>query len=452
VSKQISDTVEPVDPTVPTQRGQDRGRPGPHGSHTVTRTGGRALIADSFVQPYPIVAHRPAPVEPPATAEPRRWSVLAALTGGSPRRRGLIFDVLAVLISALDVALVIPPDGPVYSLVLSVISCAALVLRRPMPFVAALLTIPGFLAGWSELAPMIALGTLAWRYGRGWQTLTVAAGVWFCRFFVWPVSEFNAEPWTEHIHDGVYACIVVAMPVAIGLLITARHDLSARIVELAASRERERRLEAANVRADERAKIARDMHDGVSHQVSLIAMHAGALQVTTTDRSARDAAATIRLLSRRTLDELRELVGAWRADAEQDVGKDALDGLLELVRDSAMEVDLSLDLHGTRLPTPVAGAAYRTVQEALTNVRKYAAEAPATVRVAVEDDELVVEVRNEAPAGGQDHPSGRPLPSGGHGLVGLRERADLLGGRFEAARTEPGGFLVRASFPLPTQN
>jgi signal transduction histidine kinase len=462
VPKQSSETVEPADAAVPAQRGRTNLTSSP--SHPLDAAalpariaerganGGPTLTANPVLEPWPV---RPGSGNPhhttgrhPARDQRADRSRRAELTGWARRHRVLLLDILAIVAAALDVALVVPPDTPVYSLVLSVVSVAGLLLRRKYPFLAALISIPGFLAGWSELAPMIALGTLAWRYARGWQTVVAACGIWFCRFFVWPASDFATLPWTEHLHDGIYACIVVAMPVAIGLLITARHDLSARIVELAASRERERRLEAANVRADERAIIARDMHDVVSHQVSLIAMQAGALSVTATDPVSRETAATIRVLSHRTLNELRDLVGAWRT---ADTPSADLDGLLQLVRDSAVQVDLDLDLHGTELPGPIAGAAYRTVQEALTNARKYAAEAPATVRVAVHGGELLVVVANEAPApcNRTERPAEWPLPSGGHGLVGLRERADLLGGRFEATGTETGGFVVRAAFPLP---
>jgi signal transduction histidine kinase len=464
VPKQSSEIVGPAEPAVPAQRGRSL-----HPLDTATvpsriadrgANGGSTLTANPALEPWALRTGS-GPTGSTATSIPGSTAATTSRTAEraesagprnrvgelkqwAGRHRALLFDVAAIVVAALDVALVVPDDTPVYSLVLSVISVAGLLLRRRFPFLAAMISIPGFLAGWSELAPMIALGTLAWRYARGWQTVVAACLVWFCRFFVWPASEFATLPWTEHLHDGVYACIVVAMPVAIGMLITARHDLSTRIVELAASRERERRLEAAKVRADERATIARDMHDVVSHQVSLIAMQAGALQVTGADPLSRETAATIRALSHRTLNELRELVGAWRT---ADTPAADLDGLLDLVRDSAVQVDLDLDLHGTELPGPIAGAAYRTVQEALTNARKYAAEAPATVRVAVHGDELLVEVTNEAPEGAPSPE--RPLPSGGHGLVGLRERADLLGGRFEAADTETGGFVVRAAFPLP---
>jgi signal transduction histidine kinase len=367
------------------------------------------------------------------------------------RHPAVLIDALAIVVATLDVTMAAPAGAAPYALWLSGIAVFALVFRRRFPFVATLVAIPGFLAGWSELGAMIALGTLAWK--RGWhaRTIVAAAGVWLCRFLIWsqppeaPLHYFAAETWRQHVEDGIYACFVIAMPIAIGLLITARQALSGRIVELAASRSREQRLMAIAIRADERAKIAREMHDVVSHQVSLIAMQAGALQVTTTDELSRQTAMTIRNLSTRTLDELRNLVGALRT-ATDGADEPDLDTLLDLVQDSTMDVKLDMDLRDHKPTGPIASAAYRTVQEALTNVRKHASDAPTTVRITVEDGALRVQVDNEPPLNGCP---ATQLPSGGHGLIGLRERAALLGGTFHAEPTELGGFTVRASFPLP---
>jgi signal transduction histidine kinase len=373
------------------------------------------------------------------------------------RHKALLVDVLAVMVASLDVAMAVPADAATYSLVLSAVAVFALVFRRRFPFAATVVAMPGFLAGWSELGAMIALGTLAWKRGWNWRTVAAGVGVWLCRFLIWsspplsPLHDFAAESWRDHVEDGIYACFVVAMPIAIGLLITARLDLSARIVELAASRGREQRLQSIAIRADERAKIAREMHDVVSHQVSLIAMQAGALQVSTKDDQSRQTAATIRSLSTRTLDELRNLVGALRT-ATDGADEPDLETLLDLIRDSTMNVTLEMDLGDRKLPGPVAGAAYRTVQEALTNVRKHAAYAPAAVRITVTDGALWVRVDNEPSVATDGTTTTRftdLLPSGGHGLLGLRERATLLGGDFHAGPTEQGGFTVLAVLPLP---
>jgi signal transduction histidine kinase len=457
VPKYRNETAEPM---VPRQRGRahqeldhTNGGGGPRNSRVgrhIAAAGGRTLLTTA-----------PSPTETPtgtpnlATAQSARrvaehdlgQALFTIATGWLRRHRIILVNLAWVAVAVLDVVLVTPTDATTYSTVLSLVSCAALLFRRRFPFLVTLAVIPGYIAGWAELAAMIALGTLAWRKGWGWQTIVGAVGVWTGTFIIWPLSQFALEDWHHHVLDGIYGCVFAIGPMALGLLVNVRRDLSARVTELAASREREERLMAGAVRADERAKLAREMHDLVSHQVSLIAMQAGALQVSTDDPDARETAATIRTLSVRTLNELRQLVGALRTTVDDEIG---LDTLADLVTESHVEADFSLNLEGRTPPGPVASAVYRTVQEALTNVRKHAAQATTTVRVSADGDRLDVEVRNDAPpvVAASTRILIRPLPSGGHGLLGLRERAELLGGTFEAGPVGHGGFLVRASFPL----
>lgn len=366
------------------------------------------------------------------------------------RHRQLAFDAAAVGIAALDVWLRVVPEAERYNYVLSAVSVAAVALRRRFPFLVVLITVPGFLAGWAQLAAMIALGTLAREKLLSAQTYAAAALVWLSRFFVWPPDEFLALDWETHLHNAIYGCIVAGMPIAIGLLAHAREELSARIAELAASRERERMLHAHAVRADERARLAREMHDVVSHQVSLIAMQAGALRMAAADPNAKQVAGTIRMLSTRTLDELRQLVSVLRTTNGDDSPQPRVEDLAQLVGTAGIPATLTVQGPVSDLPAPVSGAAYRTVQEALTNVRKHACGAATSVLVVADADQLRVEVRNEAPEGPVDGApaDGVTLPSGGHGLVGLRERAALLDGELEAGPTDSGGFLVRVRFPL----
>ncbi|HEX2129979.1 MAG TPA: histidine kinase [Actinophytocola sp.] len=377
-----------------------------------------------------------------ARALPRWVTALRA----NQRAKNVAFDVFAVVLAVLDVWLVIPEQAPGYSLWLSGVAVAAMVLRRHVPFVAVLVTVPGFLTGWSQLAAMIALGTLARRRGWNWQLVAGSVLVFGCYFIRWPLTEFFALTWREHALHVIWGVIVAGMPVAIGLLISARQELSRRIRELASSREREKALYAETVRAAERTKLAREMHDVVSHQVTLIAMQAGALQVAAPDEPSRASATTIRELSTQTLEELRTLVGVLRSGDAADSTQPGLPELTALIRnfrDDAVPVALDVKAEPSRLPRPVSQAVYRTVQEALTNVRKHASGARASVRVTEARDTLVVEVRNGR--AGKRQPS---LPSGGHGLIGLRERAGLLGGTFSAGPTSEGGFRVSATYPI----
>ncbi|MCU1687900.1 MAG: two-component system histidine kinase [Amycolatopsis sp.] len=360
-----------------------------------------------------------------------------------PALQSLALDAAALMLAVLDVWLVIPTKAQPYSIYLSGIACGAILFRRKLPFIAVLVAVPGFFAGWSQLAAMITLSMLATRKQLHWQTWTGAVLVWICRFVQWPFSEFTALSWREHFLDGIYGVLVAGMPVALGLLIGARTELSAKLAELAASRDREHRFHADAVRAEERARLAREMHDVVSHQITLIAMQAGALQASSTDPQALQTARVIRQLSTRTLEELRSLVSVLRSGSEDDGPSHGIGELDVLIRASDVPVHLSVEQLPETLPKQVSAAAYRTVQECLTNVHKHAPGAAATVRIHHDRDGLRVEVRNER--SGQ---SVSGLPSGGHGLTGLAERARLLGGSFETKDTEDGGFRVRARYPL----
>ena len=236
-----------------------------------------------------------------------RWS----LRRGEPRQ--LLIDLAMVLVALLDVWLksqwikALPPDPDfpavqAYQEWFNWLAVAALLGRRRFPFLVLVLTVPGFFTGWAQMAAMIALYTVARRYVAGWQTVVAGVLVWSCRFMTWPPSEFTKTPLSGHFHSAIYGFLVVGLPIAIALLAHARQELSARITELAESRERERVLHAHAIRADERAKLAREMHDVVSHQVSLIAMQAGALRMAVADAEHKQVAGTIRTLSTRTLD------------------------------------------------------------------------------------------------------------------------------------------------------
>ena len=400
MSRPRQDHAAPAGAELPRQRaGAHEARPAR--AEPFVKAGGPALVASTFPQTVgtPVDA-----ADLHILPQPRLTSRLTgwlAVFRTSPRARGIASDVAALLLAVLDVWLVIPEEAASYSIWLSAVAVAAMVMRRHVPFLAVLVTVPGYLTGWSQLAAMIALGSLAKKHRLlSWRMIVGAFLVFLCGYVRWPLSEFYSLSWQEHLLNVIWAVIAMGMPVAIGLLISARQELSARIRELASSREREKKLLAQTVRAAERAELAREMHDVVSHQVTLIAMQAGALQVSaegSANSTAAETARTIRELSTRTLEELRNLVGVLRSsDAAEDTqpGLDELDDLVQNFRDDAVPVALDVEAEPSRLPRSVSHAVYRTVQEALTNVRKHAAGARASVRVLAQQDTLVVEVRN----------------------------------------------------------
>lgn len=363
-----------------------------------------------------------------------------------PAARGPLLDALALLVSVLEVWLAMSPKVHTYSLVLSGVACLAMTFRRRWPFLAVLVTVPGYFAGTAQIAGIIALGTLARRKQWMWQTMVATGLIWACHFVRWPLEEFRDLSWRGHVFDGIYAIIFAGGPVALGLLMALRVELSDRLAEVAASKEREQALHEQAIRAAERANLAREMHDVVSHQVTLIAMQAGALVVSAQDAESREAANTIRQLSKRTLDELRDLVGVLRSGMVDDDVHPGLEELPQLLRNAEVPVTMVEQEVPDPVPPAVSRAAYRTVQEALTNINKHAHGAPATIRMFPCGSALIVEVINDRPA---KEPAGAvSLPSGGHGLMGVRERTVLLGGTFHAGHTPEGGFRLCVTYPI----
>jgi signal transduction histidine kinase len=212
------------------------------------------------------------------------------------------------------------------------------------------------------------------------------------------------------------------------------------------------RADAVRARvADERLAIARELHDVVAHTMSLISLQAGvALHVDGSMAPAtRDALEAIRSASKEALVELRSVLGVLRqvdegAPLAPTRGLAGLDELVERARAAGVEVAVSLDADPDRLPRPVDLAAYRIVQEALTNVARHAEPPVAEVVVGVGDDGLVIAVRDE----GSGRRRGEALPSGGNGIPGMRERAASVGGTLTAGPRPDRGFAVVARLPL----
>jgi signal transduction histidine kinase len=182
--------------------------------------------------------------------------------------------------------------------------------------------------------------------------------------------------------------------------------------------------------------------------MSVIAVHAGTgrMVIDTDPEAARDALATIETTSRQVLDEMRRLLGVLRADDEPGSlvpapGLGELDSLVARTVGAGLPVDVRVDGERRPLAPGVDLAAYRIVQEALTNVAKHAGATQARLRLAYGDDALAIEVTDDGR---------RPVPptsNGGHGILGMQERAVLYGGTLEAGPARTGGFRVRASLP-----
>jgi signal transduction histidine kinase len=246
--------------------------------------------------------------------------------------------------------------------------------------------------------------------------------------------------------------VVVGLAVAVGLYIRARADYVAGLQERAERLEREHELLALQAAGEERVRIARELHDVVAHNVSLMVVQAQALQATSGDRDQQASLGRLAAIGREALSEMHRMLGVLRlegdgADRAPQPGVDELPKLIARTSEAGVEPRFAIE--GTRrvLPPAVDLSAYRIVQEALTNVIRHGHADHVDVTLAYLPDELLVTVIDDG-RGPPPADSGGGQRGEGHGLVGMRERVALFGGRFEAgARTDGRGYRICASLP-----
>ncbi|MEV7425259.1 histidine kinase [Streptomyces sp. NPDC091212] len=243
---------------------------------------------------------------------------------------------------------------------------------------------------------------------------------------------------------------VILLSVGWGMLVRARRQLVAALRERAVRAEAEAALRAEQAQRLAREEIAREMHDVLAHRLTLLSVHAGALEFRP-DAPAPEvarAAGVIRDSAHEALQDLRMIIGVLRAPGDEGDRPQptlaTLDALVDEVGQAGMDVALdSLVDDPSAVPAALGRTAYRVAQEGLTNARKHAPGSRATVEVGGGPGEgLTIEVRNTPPPG--EVPK---VPGSGQGLIGLTERAALAGGRFEHGPTGDGGFAVRAWLP-----
>ncbi|HUR84513.1 MAG TPA: sensor histidine kinase [Solirubrobacteraceae bacterium] len=243
------------------------------------------------------------------------------------------------------------------------------------------------------------------------------------------------------------AGLIVATPWLIG----RSHRARAQRVALLEREQRQRERAAVG---EERARIARELHDVVAHSVGVMVVQAqGAQRMLDRDpERAREALVAIEATGRTALSEMRRSLGVLRrpdgeapAPLEPQPGLDGLAALVEQARQSGLAVELVTEGEPAPLPSGIDLSAYRIVQEALTNTLKHAGPVPARVAVRYNGERLELEITDD----GGDGDGARPAADGaGQGLVGMRERVALYGGELHAAPRPEGGFVVRASLPI----
>jgi signal transduction histidine kinase len=234
-----------------------------------------------------------------------------------------------------------------------------------------------------------------------------------------------------------------------------RTRAGAALVERAETAERERREGAARAVLEERARIARELHDLVAHSMGVIVIQAQGAQraLDTSPQQARAALAAIESAGRGGLAEMRRLLGLLTdASADPDTtpqpSLDEIPDLVARLEAAGMPVDLRVEGAVRPLPAGLELAGYRVVQEATTNALKHAGPAPVDVLVRYEPDCLQIEVTDDGPRGGTVNGREGGHGSGGQGLVGMRERVALYGGTLQAGPRAEGGFAVRATIPF----
>ncbi|MFF4772470.1 sensor histidine kinase [Microtetraspora fusca] len=354
---------------------------------------------------------------------------------------------------------VLPDDLGRVALVAASVVAAALPRRLgwPLPVLAA--------AGWMAYGLWPAVAVASYRVGvgaRGRAGIAAYAGAATAAMAASTVVDVVVRGLPFSVAAVVIPfTTLVVLPLVMGLWVSARAQVMIALRERAERLEHEQRARADRARTQERTRIAREMHDIVAHRVSLMVLHAGALEVGTRDERAARAAALIQDIGREALVNLREVLGVLRPphvgtpgaclmpDPEGDAVPLApqpmladLDRLLDQSRSLGIAVERHEEGAARPLPAMVERTAYRLVQEALTNVHKHAGEVSADVVLRYLPGALEVAVRN-----GLSQVSADPPPGAGLGLTGLRERVTLAGGEFTAGPLPDGGFHVLARLP-----
>jgi signal transduction histidine kinase len=423
------------------------------------------------------------------------------------RRRGFLLDAALAAVSAVECAFegatfaqktgIVTSAGALFGILVG----AVLLLRRRWPVAVVLVGVAVSPAQMGFLLSLIGLYTLAASEVPRRITAVLAAmnglGTMVVVFLAIQDSLRDSSDGSSMSTPIIVIVAVLtalgltAPPVLLGLYARARRRLVESLRERADGLERELELlaekaleRAERARADERTRIAREMHDVVAHRVSLMVVHAAALKAVALKDPAKASASAELLgdMGRQALTELRQMLGVLRtavepapaavavavasatgpADAASvavaaDTGTQAdgeweegpclaqLAALVEESQAAGMGVELTIDGEARPCGARVEATVYRVVQEALTNAHKHAAGAKTQVRLAYREAEVAVLITN----GPSDGTSSTPLPSGGHGLLGMRERVTSHGGGFAAGPTSDGGFRVSAMVPSP---
>jgi signal transduction histidine kinase len=361
--------------------------------------------------------------------------------------------VLVDLASPTDATGVRPTD--LLAVVLSLLQTLPLAFRRRAPLICFILTLVGVCA-YYPLGYEVTDGTLATFIG----VYTVAAyedrprslvGLGLLAFgmtWYWLARVESFDPTTP-----IWIGILGLLSWGLGEFVRARRVYTAEVEALAERLDRARALEARQAAWEERARLARELHDLIGHTVNVMVIQAGAGRRTlASDRGlAERAFRTIESTGREALEELDRLLGILRTETDEpdlppQPGLEQLHALAGRFEDAGLPVEITIEGEQVPLPRSLDQSAYRIIQEALTNALRHAGDTIAHVAVRYRADRLELEVANDG-SGNQRPPD---QAGGGRGLIGIQERVALFSGDLEAGPRAEGGFVVRCGFPLTT--
>ena len=329
-------------------------------------------------------------------------------------------------------------------IIVSLLATLPLIYRRTrLPWVAGVVTFatvvslaadPPLLTLSSLVAQLLVLYLVANRYRRRWSVLLVL-----------PYLIAALAPGDEGSLERI---LLLVLGVGAQVLGDSRRQRSQALAERDATRDAMAETQRDQVVMEERARIARELHDVVAHHVSVIAVQAETARLTTPDlpEEGKQRFAAIGDTARDSLTELRRLLGILRDDGvgparSPQPGLDRLTELIDSARAAGTPVSLTLTGNAGPLPPGIDLTAYRIVQEALTNARRHAPDASVEVELGYEPDALRLRVSDDGP--------GPPAAdASGHGLLGMQERAAMVGGTLRTGKAPDGGFLVEAELPL----
>ncbi|WEH40424.1 sensor histidine kinase [Streptomyces sp. NBC_01218] len=343
--------------------------------------------------------------------------------------------------------------------------CTVVALRRRMPERMLLLALGigvaqvalGIETGIADFALLVIIYTVA-AAGKRWASrLALACGLLASAVSQarWPEEEGG---WTQQIVVVVVLTVPFVLAWVLGDSLRTRQAYFRALEERAARLESEREAQSKVAVAAERARIARELHDVVAHNVSVMVVQAdgAAYVMDAAPDQARQALATISTTGRQALAEMRRLLGVLRTGDAETSGEyvpqpdvEQIDELVEQVRKAGLAVDFTVEGTPRPLPSGVELTAYRIVQEALTNTRKHGGpDAGASVRLVYFDDGLGLLVEDDGRGAPQELYADGGADGAGHGMIGMRERVGMVGGTLDAGPRPGGGFRISALLPL----